>query len=126
MWYFLRTLWEEDGLSHREISRRVGATAATTTEQLRNMERRGLVTRHPSKSDRRMIHFFLTERGSALEARLVKYPLEVELVALAGLAPAEVGFLRLALIRIDQNLAAEFGRDSEEIAVGLREADDDS
>ncbi len=104
MWYFLRVLWEEDGLTQREISERVGATAPTAVEQLRNMETRGLISRRASREDRRKIHFELTQEGRALETRLISYAAEVNAAALEGLTEGEVGFLRLALLRIQENL----------------------
>jgi DNA-binding MarR family transcriptional regulator len=104
MWYFLRALWEEDGLTQREISERVGATAPTAVEQLRNMEKRGLITRSGSEADRRKVHFHLTDEGRALEQRLMSYAAEVNASALEGLTAGEIGFLRLALLRIQENL----------------------
>lgn len=105
MWYFLRVLWEQDGLTQREVSERVGATAPTAVEQLRNMERRGLIARKASLEDRRKIHFFLTDAGRELESRLLFYAAEVNEAALDGLTVGEIGFLRLALQRIQDNLA---------------------
>ena len=105
MWYFLRALWEEDGLTQREVSERVGATAPTAVEQLRNMEKRGLISRRASEADRRKVHFELTPEGRALEAKLVGTAAGVNDLALDGFTPGEVGFLRLALMRIQDNLA---------------------
>ena len=45
MWYFLRALWEADGLTQRELSRRIGTMEPTTLTALAAMERAGLVTR---------------------------------------------------------------------------------
>ena len=45
MWYFLRALWDEDGLTQRELSRRVGMMEPTTVSALNHMERRGLIER---------------------------------------------------------------------------------
>ena len=45
MWYFLRALWEEDGLTQRELSRRVRMMEPTTATALESMERRGLISR---------------------------------------------------------------------------------
>lgn len=104
MWYFLRVLWEEDGLTQREISERVGATAPTSVEQLRNIEARGWILRKPSAQDRRKLHFHVTLEGRALERRLLFYAAEVNAAALAGLTEGEIGFLRLALLRIQENL----------------------
>lgn len=105
MWYFLRVLWERDGLTQREISDRVGATAPTSVEQLRNIEARGWIIRKPSAEDRRKLHFHVTESGRALEQRLLFYAEEVNTAATAGLTDGEIGFLRLALLRIQHNLA---------------------
>ena len=45
MWYFLRALWNEDGLTQRELSNRIGTMEPTTLSAIQIMERRGLVTR---------------------------------------------------------------------------------
>ena len=104
MWYFLRVLWEEDGLTQREISERVGATAPTSVEQLSNIEARGWIARRASAEDRRKLHYHVTEEGRALEQRLLFYAEEVNKAALEGLTTGEIGFLRLALARIQDNL----------------------
>ena len=39
-WYFLRALWEEDGLNQRELSRRVGMMEPTTVTAVNGMEAR--------------------------------------------------------------------------------------
>ncbi len=104
MWYFLRVLWEEDGLTQREISDRVGATAPTSVEQLRNIEARGWIIRRHSEDDRRKLHYHVTEAGRDLEQRLLYCAGEVNRAALEGLTDGEIGFLRLALVRIQENL----------------------
>ena len=53
-WSFLRVLWEEDGLSQRELSTRVGMMEPTTVIALRGMEKAGLVRRSRSSADRRV------------------------------------------------------------------------
>ena len=45
MWYFLRVLWYEDGLTQRELSRRIGIREPTTLHTVAVMERKGLVNR---------------------------------------------------------------------------------
>jgi DNA-binding MarR family transcriptional regulator len=107
MWYFFRALWEEDGLTQRELSHRVGATEQTTVEQLKNMERRGYVERRRSTGDRRKIHVHLTESGHELKSQLLPFAMDVNRVALDGLSDGEVGFLRLVLGRIRANLDAQ-------------------
>ena len=66
MWYFLRVLWQQDGISQRELSQRVGMMEPTTASALNNMERKGFVRRLRNRTDRRVVNVFLTERGRAL------------------------------------------------------------
>lgn len=105
MWYFLRVLWEEDGLSQRELGRRVTATAPTTVEQLRNMEARSFIRRERTDTDRRKILIFLTEEGKALRPILAPLANQINRDALRGLNEGEVGFLRLVLQKMEDNLA---------------------
>src|SRR5487761_1827056 len=71
MWYFLRALWEEDGLSQRELSARAGTAEPTTVTALHAMERRGLVARVQNRKDRRKSNIFLTKSARALRNRLL-------------------------------------------------------
>src|SRR4051812_49258700 len=68
MWYFLRALWEEDGLTQRELSQRIGTMEPTTLTAIAGMERAGLVTRKRNEQDRRKINVSLTQRGRDLAA----------------------------------------------------------
>lgn len=106
MWYYLRVLWDEDGLTQREISERVGLVAPTTVEQLKNMEKRGLLERRRSADDRRKVHVHLTDEGRSLKENLLPFAPYVNRIALDGLTPGEIGFLRLAMTRVQQNLRA--------------------
>src|SRR3954451_24656235 len=45
MWYYLRVLWELDGLTRRELSRMVGTMEPTTLSALASMEKEGFVRR---------------------------------------------------------------------------------
>lgn len=106
MWYFLRALWEEDGLSQKELSVRAGFMEPTTVEQLRAMERRGLVERRRSEIDRRKWHVHLTPVGLSLRDELLDHAAEVNRIATEGLSAGEIGFMRMAMARVRANLAA--------------------
>ncbi len=106
-WFFLRALWEEEGLSQRELSRRVGTTEPTTVSALRLLERNGLIRRQRNEKDRRTINIFLTEAGWALKRDLLPYALEVNAVATEGLSPDDIRRLHEILTRIRDNLASE-------------------
>jgi MarR family transcriptional regulator for hemolysin len=111
-WRFLRVLWREDGLTQRELSRRVGMREPTTVIALKSLERSGFVTRQKSVEDRRKAHVFLTPEARALEAVLLPAVAEVNTIALAGLSEAEIAVLRKALTQVGRNLAADADEDA--------------
>lgn len=110
-WRFLRVLWREDGLTQRELSRRVGMREPTTVIALKSLERSGFVTRVKSEDDRRKVHVYLTDTARGLEAVLLPAVAEVNQIALAGLTKAEVATLRKALTIVGRNLADDVGED---------------
>ncbi len=103
-WIFLRILWQNDGLSQRELSERAHLTEPTTHTALMRMEELGLITRRKVGSNRRRMHAFLTERGWQLRDMLEPLAVETNELALAGLGAAEVQTLRHALSTIIRNL----------------------
>jgi len=66
-WPFLRALWQEDGLTQRELSHRVGMMEPTTVTALSGMERGGLIRRQRNAQDRRKLNVFLSDKGRQLE-----------------------------------------------------------
>jgi DNA-binding MarR family transcriptional regulator len=105
MWFFLRALWEEDGLTQRELSRRIGMTEPTTVSAIDTMERRGFVTRRIDGADRRRRLVCLTEAGRALKPALLPQAYAVNQSAIATLSADEVATLRALLLRLKANLA---------------------
>jgi DNA-binding MarR family transcriptional regulator len=105
-WYFLRVLWEEDGLTQRELSQRVGMMEPTTVTALNGMEKRGYVRRVRNTTDKRKVNIFLTERGRALRNVLLPHAIDVNVRAAAGLPAADVETVRRALHAMKRNLGA--------------------
>jgi DNA-binding MarR family transcriptional regulator len=110
-WRFLRVLWREEGLTQRELSRRVGMREPTTVIALKSLERSGFIKRHKSMEDRRKVHVFLTDEAKALQPVLLPAVAEVNRIALEGLTEAEVGVLRKALNQVARNLATDVKED---------------
>lgn len=122
MWYFLRALWEEDGLTQRELSRRVGMMEPTTATALESMERRGLISRARNPQDRRKVNIRLTDEGRRLRRVLLPCAIEVNRVGLAGISPKEIPLLRGQLARIRRNLDADALQDAGTRRRGLASA----
>lgn len=89
-WFFLRALWDEDGLTQRELSQRVGMMEPTTVTALNSMERRGLVERVRNPHDRRKVNIFLTPKGRALRDVLMPCSLDVNSQAVRGIGQEHV------------------------------------
>ena len=64
----LLELWNEDGLTQRELVQRLAVEQATMANTLSRMARDGLITREPHPTDRRASIVLLTDKARALEA----------------------------------------------------------
>ncbi len=106
-WYFLRALWDEEGLSQRELSRRVGTTEPTTVSALRLLARSGMIERVRNPKDRRTINIYLTDKARDMKSELMPVAIEVNDLATAGLSRDEFLQLRDLLQKMRNNLDSE-------------------
>ncbi|MDQ3695519.1 MAG: MarR family transcriptional regulator [Chloroflexota bacterium] len=88
-WAVLLFLWDQDGPSQTELSRRVAIETATMVRTIDRMERDGLVRRQRDTKDRRLIHVCLTDQGRALRHVLVPLAVAVNERATSGLTAIE-------------------------------------
>jgi MarR family transcriptional regulator, organic hydroperoxide resistance regulator len=107
MWYFLRALWHEDGLTQRELSRRIGTMEPTTLNAILTMERSGLVKRVRNKVDKRKIHVHLTPKGRKLKDELLPLAVSVVNTATKTFSSREITTLLKMLSSIQANLGLE-------------------
>ena len=106
-WFFLRALWDEDGLTQRELSQRVGMMEPTTVTALNGMERRGLVERVRNPHDRRKVNIYLTPKGRSLRDVLLPCTEQVGVQALRGVAEEDLAVTFAVLRRMMTNLGEE-------------------
>jgi DNA-binding MarR family transcriptional regulator len=104
-WAVLNRLWEEDGLSQKELAERTFKDQPNTGRIVAKLERKELVLRRPDPVDRRAVQVFLTDRGRALRPRLVPLAESVNRRASHGLCDEEVATLAELLGRVHDNLA---------------------
>jgi DNA-binding MarR family transcriptional regulator len=112
-WRYLRELWEEDGLTTAELTRRVGREQPTTVVAVRLLERDGLVTTIKSDSDRRKSFIRLTARGRRLAATMSPIIRDVNDRAMSDLSAAEIRTLKRLIVRIQRRLDADRGDHNE-------------
>jgi MarR family transcriptional regulator, organic hydroperoxide resistance regulator len=106
-WAFLRILWAFDGLSQRELSIQAGLKESTTHTALNRMEELGHIERRHNPGNRRKLHVYLTNKGRALEGKLVPLAEDVNRVAVAGLSAAQIEVVREAMLVVIANLALD-------------------
>ena len=102
--YFLRALWNEDGLTQRELSARVGMMEPTTVIALRGMEKSGLIRRLRSKDDKRRSHVWLTAKAQRMRKRLLALARGITEEAEAGIGRGDLLRFRRAIARMTANL----------------------
>jgi len=106
-WRYLRELWEEDGLSSGELTRRVGRQGPTTVVAVQLLEREGLVRVVKSAEDRRKSLVHLTPRGRRLAATMAPLIRDVNDRAMADLSDSEIRTFKRLIVRIQRRLDAE-------------------
>jgi DNA-binding MarR family transcriptional regulator len=104
----LEQLWNEDGLTQTELSRRVGVETASSTPILDQLEKHGLVDRRRNEIDRRKINLHLTAKGRALRSALFAAARKVNKVARRNLSASEVAVLFSILNRLTESIATEY------------------
>jgi DNA-binding MarR family transcriptional regulator len=103
----LLALYEQDGLTQGELCRRVRIEQPTMAVTLKRMERDGLIERVADPSDGRRALVMLTQRSRDLEPELVAAARDVNAMATAGLAAADVAGLMRTIARLIGNLERE-------------------
>jgi len=103
----LRALWEDDGLSLKEIAERCPIDLTTVTRTLGRMERDRLVRRRRNTQDRRVVNFFLTASAKANRDAAITGTVEVNESAFRGFDDAEREAVMDLMERLEDNLRGE-------------------
>jgi DNA-binding MarR family transcriptional regulator len=104
-WYFLRVLWEEDGLSQRELSARVGTKEPTAVIALKSMEKAGFISRVRSKEDSRRAHVWLTPKAKRMRDRMLGVVQSITRDAEKDISKADLRTFRRVAEQMIGNLA---------------------
>lgn len=100
----LRALWEQEGLMHTELARRLKVQPATVTKMLQRMEKAGFLERRPDPDDQRVSRVYLTETGQVVRADVQQVWRQLEEEAFAGFTHEERVLLRRFFLHIRENL----------------------
>ena len=106
-WAYLRELWNDDGISQRDLSDRLGLSGPTTHSVIRRMEKAGLVELRPIRENKPRRLVYLSTRGRELRTVLEPLAEEVNALAVQGISPDRLQDLRRDLLQIHENLFAD-------------------
>ena len=100
----LHVLWEQEGLSHTELSTRLQISPATTTKMIQRMEKAGFVQRRSDPQDQRLSRVYLTDAGRTIRSEVEAIWTQIEAETFAGLSVEEKESLRYLFQEIIKNL----------------------
>lgn len=101
----LFALWEQDGLTHRELAEQLEITPATITRMIQRMEKAGFVQRQPDVSDQRVSRVYLTDTGRTVRVELEAIWQRMDVECFSGFSDEERAALRGFLLRLRANLS---------------------
>lgn len=106
-WSFLRILWENDGLTQRELSERAGVMEPTTFAAMKAMEALGYIHRQRLPTNKKNVYIHLTPEGRALKDVLVPLAEETNRISSIDIAPHDMAIARKVLLTMIGNLAQD-------------------
>ena len=105
----LHALWEQEGLTHTELSRQLRVQPATITKMIQRMEKAGFVERRHDVEDQRVSRVYSTAAGRAIRQDVQQVWRRLEEEAFASFGEEERALLRGFFLRIRDNLTQASG-----------------
>lgn len=106
-WAILRVLWEDQGITQKEISLRTGLMEPTVHQALVNLEEQKIIERQRIDGNLKKWFVFLTKKGILLRKKLEPLALEVNQLAETNISERDLVVTRKVLVQIINNLKEE-------------------
>lgn len=106
-WRCLRVLWDEGAVTTTHLSRQTLLPAPSLVGILDRLEKKGLVARRRSDSDRRKVHVQATTQGRALHQAVMPALERVHARVTGAVGPAEWTALRETLSTITASMSGQ-------------------
>ncbi len=104
-WFVLRALWQQDGVSQRELSATLGMAEPALMMTLRTLEKLGLVARVRDTADKRRMFVNLTAHAHGLKDELLDVASEVNRSMHAAMSEPQRQAMMLGLASVHKQLA---------------------
>jgi DNA-binding MarR family transcriptional regulator len=105
--FVLRALWEEEGITHSQLARRLHVQPATVTNALKRMEKAGFVERRHDPEDERVSRVYLTDAGRNIRDAVGQAWARVEEQIFGSLSQEERDTLHRLLLKLHHNVSGE-------------------
>ena len=102
--FVLHALWDQDGLTQSELTKRLNRSPSTTTKKVQRMEKAGFVERRSDDSDERITRVFLTDVGREIRSAVEEMWHHFDRQIVAGFDAQELTLFHDFLLRVCQNL----------------------
>jgi len=103
-WAIICHLWEEEGLSQREIGENASKDKPNITRMLDALEKKRLIFRQPDPRDRRKFCVYLTKEGKQLHERLLPLAQTLREQVTRSLSQPEIDRVKETLSKINRNI----------------------
>lgn len=100
----IRRLGEEEGISQKDLSKRMEKDQTNVTRMLDQLERKGLVRREANLEDRRSFLTYLTDKGKEVNENIIPTELEIMDIALKGLSEEKMILFKDIIDQIVENI----------------------
>ena len=104
-WVIMRHLWEEEGLSQREIGEKAAKDKPNITRMLDALEKKRLIFRQPDPRDRRKFCVYLSKEGKQLHERLLPLAQTLREQVTRSLSKPEIDRVKETLSKINRNIS---------------------
>jgi DNA-binding MarR family transcriptional regulator len=105
MWFPLRVLYRNEGITQRELGQMLGFGDAHAGVIVGVMQRHKLVSREPSRIDKRRINLYLTPEGRKKTQQTLREMRRINAKVTAGFSVDERQSFHALLTRAHENLA---------------------
>ncbi|HML35607.1 MarR family winged helix-turn-helix transcriptional regulator [Sporomusa sphaeroides] len=103
-WAILNCLWEQEGVTPKELSDRIDKDKPNTNRILEKLQMKELIVRKPHPVDKRAFQIFLTDKGWAVREQLIPRAKELLDKATTGIDEHKVTELKNMLNQIYYNI----------------------
>ncbi len=103
-WAVLNRLWEEDGITPKELADLTFKDKPNTNRILINLQKMGLIARKSHPTDKRAFQIFLTDAGKDLKVKLIPKAVSLLEKATRKIEEKKVKEMKILLNQIYNNL----------------------